>query len=128
MSGPRFEDSFCGTISELASALDYNGIHNVTMYDASLTALKNLPGPFGLIYGFYTIGYHWSLEHFFDEIIGLMAKDGTAIFTVTDDFTPFAELQQVPHRIVEKNRIDYGKEKLLILRNRLNDQRVSAKR
>ena len=32
--GPRFEDSFCGSIALLRSVLEYNGIHNVTIFDA----------------------------------------------------------------------------------------------
>ena len=48
MTGPRFEDSFCGTISELRRVLDYNGIINVTIHDAKFVAMRDLPGPFDL--------------------------------------------------------------------------------
>ncbi len=114
--GPRFEDSFCGTISELRHVLDYNGITNVTIHDAKSVAMKDLPGPFDLLYGFYTIGFHWSLEHFFDEVLGLLGKTGIAVFTVPTQFEPFDRLRQQPFRIVEKKRsTDQGREKLLIL-------------
>ncbi|NQZ99695.1 MAG: hypothetical protein HRU01_24580 [Myxococcales bacterium] len=115
LNGPRFEDSFCGTISELRRVLDYNGITNVTIHDAKLAALKDLPGPFDLLYGFYTIGFHWSLEHFFDEVLGLIGKTGIAVFTVPSNFQPFPRLRQLPYRLAEKVRIDAGSEKLLIL-------------
>ena len=115
LNGPRFEDSFCGTISELRRVLDYNGITNVTIHDAKLAALKDLPGPFDLLYGFYTIGFHWSLEHFFDEVLGLIGKTGIAVFTVPSNFQPFPRLRQLPYRLAEKGRIDAGSEKLLIL-------------
>lgn len=116
MNGPRFEDSFCGTISELRRVLSYNGITNVTIHDAKSVAMKDLPGPFDLVYGFYTIGFHWSLEHFFDEVLALIGKTGIAVFTVNQDFQPFVRLQQLPYRLIEKGRTtDEHREKLLIL-------------
>lgn len=114
--GPRFEDSFCGTISELRRVLDYNGITNVTIHDAKFVAMKDLPKPFDLLYGFYTIGYHWSLEHFLDEVLALIGKTGIAVFTVPQGFRPFVRLQQLPYRLIEKVRsFDEHSEKLLIL-------------
>jgi hypothetical protein len=100
----------------LRSVLDYNGINNVTIHDAKSVAMKDLPGPFDLLYGFYTIGFHWSLEHFFDEVLALIGKTGIAAFTVPRDFQPFVRLLQLPHCLIEKHRI-FGapREKLLIL-------------
>jgi hypothetical protein len=115
LNGPRFDDSFCGTISELRRVLNYNGITNVTIHDAKAVPLTDVPGPFDLLYGFYTIGFHWSLEHFFDEVLGLIGKTGIAVFTVPSNFQPFASLEQLPYSIVEKSRIDAGSEKLLVL-------------
>jgi hypothetical protein len=114
-SGPRFEDSFCGTISELRRVLEYNAVTNVTIHNAKSVALKDLPGPFDLLYGFYTIGFHWSLEHFFDEVLALIGKTGIAVFTVPQDFQPFLRLSELPYRLIEKDRIDEQIEKLLIL-------------
>jgi hypothetical protein len=114
-NGPRFEDSFCGTISELRKVLEHNGIVNVTIHDAKLVAMKDLPGPFDLVYGFYTIGFHWSLEHFLDEVLALIGKTGIAVFTVLPDFQPFPRLRQLPYRLIEKERIDGQTDKLLIL-------------
>jgi hypothetical protein len=114
------------TRSRLASAglsfgsgrrvLHYNGITNVTIHDAKSVAMKDLPRPFDLLYGFYTIGFHWSLEHFFDEVLALIGKTGIAVFTVQQDFQPFDRLLQLPYRLIEKGRmIDKHREKLLIL-------------
>ena len=114
-NGPRFEDSFCGTISELQNVLRYNGIQNVTIHDAKRVSLKDLPGPFDLLYSFYSIGFHWSLEHFLDDIRALIGERGVAVFTVTGNFHPFARLQQLPYRVLEKERSRWQKEKLLIL-------------
>lgn len=116
INGPRFEDSFCGTISELRRVLAYNGITNVTIHDAKSVAMKDLPGPFDLLYGFYTIGFHWSLEHFFDEVLALIGRTGIAVFTVPQDFQPFVRLLQLPYCLIDKGRmIDGNREKLLIL-------------
>jgi hypothetical protein len=114
--GPRFEDSFCGTISELRRVLYYNSVANVIIHDAKSVAMKDLPKPFDLLYGFYTIGYHWSLEHFFDEVLALIGKSGVAVFTVPEQFQPFVRLRQLPYRLIEKVRsFDEHTEKLLIL-------------
>ena len=67
--GPRFEDSFCGNITELRRVLDFNGIRDVTIFDAGTTSLQKLPGSYFLIYSFYSIGFHWSLEHFLDDLL-----------------------------------------------------------
>ena len=34
--------------------------------------LAALPGPYDLIYGFYSIGFHWSLEYYLDDLEPLM--------------------------------------------------------
>jgi len=105
LNGPRFETSWCGTISELKNVLTYNGIHNVTIHDANKIKMRDLPGPFDLVFGFYNIGYHWSLEHFMPEINKLIGNHGIGIFTVPRGFQPFAELKTVPHRIVAKGSV-----------------------
>src|SRR5262249_130587 len=98
-NGPRFEDSWCGTISELRSVIDYNGIKNVTIHNAKSVPMKDLPGPYDLVYGFYTIGFHWSLEHFFDEVLALIGQTGIAVFTVPLDFQPFPRMQHLTYRL-----------------------------
>ncbi len=115
MNGPRFDDSFCSDISELRRVLAYNNIENVQIHDAKSIALKDVPGPFDLVYGFYNVGYHWSLEYFLDDVLKLMGDKGVAIFTVPNSFKPFPGLQRIPYRTLEKSRADYRKEMLLVL-------------
>jgi hypothetical protein len=104
--GPRFEDSFCGTISELQNVLHFNGIMNVTIHDAKKKAMRELPGPFDLVYGFYTIGYHWSLKYFLDEVLALIDDRGRAIFTVQADFKPFDELyEKATFKVINKEKV-----------------------
>lgn len=104
--GPRFEDSFCGTISELQNVLNFNDIRNVTIHDAKKMAMRELPGPFDLVYGFYTIGFHWSLKHFLDEVLALIGERGRAIFTVSDYFKPFDELsRRTIFTVIDKEKV-----------------------
>lgn len=99
--GPRFEDSFCGNIAMLWYVLEYNGIHNVTIFDAKEWKLSNLPGPYDLLYSFYSIGFHWSLEYFLGDLLSLMHEKSVAIFTVPKEFVGFPRLEELPHRIVD---------------------------
>ena len=111
MNGPRFEDSFCGTISELRRCLDYNEVRDVTIHDAKKIRLRDLPGPFDLVYGFYTIGFHWALEHFIDDIRTLIGKNGIAAFTVQDDFA-----NPDNYQIIAKDDILAQTNKLVVLK------------
>jgi hypothetical protein len=104
-NGPRFDNSFCGNISELRAGLAFNGIDNVSIHDAKHIALNQIPGPFHLVYGFYNIGYHWSLEHFLDDILTLLGERAIAIFTVLPTFQPFKALEQTFYRVINKQRI-----------------------
>ena len=38
--------------------LDYNGVEQYEIFDAEQLPLAALPGPYDLIYGFYSIGFH----------------------------------------------------------------------
>jgi hypothetical protein len=102
MLGPRFDDSFCGNLALLRLHLEYNGIDNTQIIDARSIdcRLSNLPGPYDLVYAFYSIGFHWSLEHFLDEILSLMHEESLAFFTIPERFEPFPALEEIPHRIV----------------------------
>jgi len=100
--GPRFEDSFCGNIAMLCHVLRYNDVRDVTIFDAENMNLAELPGrPYNLIYSFYSIGFHWSLEHFLDDLLPLLDERGTAIFTTSPDFQPFEGLQKLPYQLVD---------------------------
>jgi hypothetical protein len=98
--GPRFEDSFCGNIQALQTVLDFNGVRNVRVFNAREVRLADLPGPYDLLYSFYSVGFHWSLEHFLDDLLPLLHDRSVAIFTVPLDFQPFPRLAEVPHRTI----------------------------
>ena len=100
--GPRFENSFCGTFSALDEMLEYNGVHNAHIKDAAhyKHRLDGLPGPYDLIYSFYSIGFHWGIEHFLDEITGLMHDRSIGMFTVPEAFEPFPELERLNYRVL----------------------------
>jgi hypothetical protein len=100
MPGPRFEDSFCGNIPMLRHVLDFNGLGDVTIHDAAAMPLAELPGPYDLIFSFDSVGFHWSLDHFLDDLLPLMTDGGMAIFTTTPDFAPAERLRDLPHRII----------------------------
>jgi len=99
--GPRFSDSFCGNLAELRHVLDFNGVHDVTIFDAAKTGLPSLPGRYGLIYSFYSIGFHWSLDHFLDDLLLLLDDGGIGIFTTSADFQPFDRLRKLPYRLID---------------------------
>lgn len=99
--GPRFEDSFCGNMKMLRHVLNYNGVQNATIVDAKQTKLSNLPGPYDLLYSFYSIGYHWSVEFFMDDLLGIMSRKSVAIFSVPEEFSIFPRLKQFPYRLVD---------------------------
>ena len=101
LMGPRFEDSFCGNLELLQEVLEYNQMNNVTIHDAYQAPLDTLPGPFDFIYSFYSIGFHWALEHFLEDILSLMNDHSIAVFIVPPSFTPFSALHEIQHRIIE---------------------------
>lgn len=115
--GPRFDDSYCGNLEALRHVLNFNRISNVTMFNAQNIGMKDLPGPYDLLYSFYSIGFHWALEYFLDDLLSLMHERSVAIFTVPQEFEIFSALDNLHHRIIDwrtawpKN----GQLKLLIL-------------
>jgi hypothetical protein len=99
--GPRFEDSYCGNLNALQTVLAFNGVGNVKVFNAREVRLADLPGPFDLLYSFYSIGFHWSLDHFLDDLLPLLHDRSVALFTVPPNFQPFPRLEALPHRIVD---------------------------
>jgi len=99
--GPRFEDSFCGNIRMLQHVLSYNGVTNATVFDARQFQLSDLPGQYDLLYSFYSVGFHWSLEFFLDDLLALMHRTSVAIFNVPLEFSTFPRLKQLSHQIIE---------------------------
>lgn len=99
--GPRFDDSFCGNIAQLRRILAFNGLDEITIHNAAQVALAELPGPYDFLYSFYSIGYHWALEHFLADLLPLLHERSVAVFTVPREFVPFAGLQPLAWRLIE---------------------------
>ena len=99
--GLRFEDSYCGNLSALRYVLEFNDIRNVTVFNAGDVRLVDLPGPYDLLYSFYSIGFHWSLEHFLDDILSLLHDRSIAVFTIPTEFRPFPKLGDLSHRVLD---------------------------
>jgi hypothetical protein len=71
------------------------------IFDAKQTPLAALPGPFDLIYGFYSIGFHWSLEYYLDDLEPLLHPTSVFVCTLNKSFRPFARLEQYSTRVVK---------------------------
>ncbi len=100
---PQWPDtsSFCGNLSLLQAMLDYNGITSYKIFDAAQLPLAALPGPYDLIYGFYSIGFHWSLEYYLDDLAPLMHERTLLVCTLNKSFRPFPGLDQFSTRVLE---------------------------
>lgn len=120
--GPRSSASFCGSIDGLSRVLEFNRvkaweIHNAAQLDFRL---DRLPGPYDLIYSFYGVGFHWSIEHFWHEIEPLMHDDSLGVFTVHHGFEPSERLRELGCTTVPLQRIlakDRPLRMLLVSRN-----------
>jgi hypothetical protein len=99
--GERSNDSLCGNLDILRLMLAYNGCEDTKIFDARQTKLAQLPGPYDLVYSFYSIGFHWSLEHFLDDLVPLMHEKSLAVFTVHRDFKGFSELRRFHCRLLD---------------------------
>jgi hypothetical protein len=100
---PRWPDtsSFCGNLSLLETMLTYNQVKKFRVLDARQMPLAALPGPFDLIYGFYSIGFHWSLEYYLDDLAPLLHSKTIFICTLNKTFHTFPGLQQFSTRVVK---------------------------
>ena len=114
---PQWPDvsSFCGNLPLLATVLDYNGVRNYRVVDAATQPLSSLPGPYGLIYGFYSIGFHWSLEHYLDDLAPLMNEHTVLVCTLNKHFRPFPALKNYAARVLESPRMKKGARPLSFL-------------
>src|SRR3972149_2176866 len=106
MLGPRFEDSFCGNLALLKEVLEYNAVTNFTIFDAKKLDFKitRLPSVYDVIYSSYAVGFHWSLEHFLDDILSLMHDRSVALFTVGYKFVEFEKLKRLYYRLIDATR------------------------
>ena len=100
---PRWPEtsSFCGNLALLETMLRYNHVQQFNIFDARQMPLAALPGPFDLIYGFYSIGFHWSLEYYLDDLEPLLQSKTVLICTLNKNFLPFDRLQPFHTRVVE---------------------------
>jgi hypothetical protein len=116
---PKWPDvsSFCGNLSLLESMLVFNGLSGFRILNAVQTPLQSLPGPYDLIYGFYSIGFHWSLAFYVDDLAPLMHERTVFICTVNKHFRPFERLQQFSVRVLECSDLKKSStpERLLVL-------------
>ena len=107
---PQWPDvsSFCGNLPLLREVLAYNQIKNYTLIDAAQVPLRELPGPYDLIFGFYSIGFHWSLEYYLDDINPLMHDRSVLICTLNKHFKPFPLLSSFSTRILQSQQVRKG--------------------
>jgi hypothetical protein len=130
LNGPRFTDSFCSNIHVLKEVLAFNGVKNVKVFDAAEVSLPSLPGPYDLIYSFYSIGFHWALEYFLDDILALLHERSVAVFTLSNRFVPFPALDALCRKTIEFDAVwPKGlRSKLLVLsKSDLPDEDMAAK-
>jgi hypothetical protein len=99
---PQWPDvgSFCGNLPLLKTMLDYNGVKQYKIFDAQQLPLAALPGPYDFIYGFYSVGFHWSLEYYLDDLEALMHPRSLLVCTLNKNFQPFARLEQFSTRVL----------------------------
>ncbi len=99
---PKWPDtaSFCGNLTLLRRMLDYNGVTGYRIFDAQQLPLSALPGPYDLIYGFYSIGFHWSLKYYLDDLAPLMHERSLLVCTLNKNFRPFPGLEQFSTRVL----------------------------
>ncbi|MBZ5647096.1 MAG: hypothetical protein LAN37_07735 [Acidobacteriia bacterium] len=99
---PQWPDvsSFCGNLPLLRCFLDYNHMANCRIFDAAALPLRQLPGPYELIYAFFSIGFHWSLEFYLDDLDPLLGKRSVLVCTLNKHFRPFARLREFSTRIL----------------------------
>ena len=114
---PKWPDtsSFCGNLSLLRTMLDYNGLKQYEIFDAKQRALSSLPGPYDLIYGFYSIGFHWSLEHYLDDLEPLMHEHTIVVCTLNKNFRLFPRLEQFSTRVLECREVKKNRNPLRLL-------------
>jgi hypothetical protein len=100
---PKWPDtsSFCGNLALLRTMLDYNGVNQYQIFDAEQLPLAALPGPYDLIYGFYSIGFHWSLEYYLDDVEALLHERSLLVCTLNKNFRNFPRLENFSTRVLE---------------------------
>jgi len=88
----RYIDSFYGNLKLLEKILQFNEIKNYKIIDANKNSeISNLQGGYDFVYSFYSVGFHWAIDHFIDDILHLLKDGGTGAFNMQFDYsvTPF---------------------------------------
>jgi len=103
---PQWPDvsSFCGDLSLLRSFLSHNSVDNFEIFDAAQLPLRELPGPYDLIYSFFSLGFHWSLRFYLEDILPLMNDTSILVCTLHKNFEPFPELKNFSARVFHCRR------------------------
>lgn len=122
MLGPRVPDSFCGNLAELRRVLAFNHVANVRVLDARgpHAGFGDMPSDYSFVYGFYSIGFHWSIEHYADDIDRLLAPDGIAAFIAPPEFVVPPRLRQSALDVVEfETAWKKKRQKMLVFHGRI---------
>ena len=114
---PRWPDtsSFCGNLPLLEKMLSYNQVGKYHILDAQQLSLAALPGPYDLIYGFYSIGFHWSLEYYLNDLEHLLHSQTVLVCTLNKNFRPFPRLEQFSTRVVKCREVKKNSTPLRLL-------------
>jgi hypothetical protein len=114
---PRWPDtsSFCGNLALLKTMLDYNGIRQYEIFDAKQLPLSAVPGPYDLIYGFYSIGFHWSLEHYVEDLEPLLHERTLLVCTLNKSFRLFSGLERFSTRVLTCREVKKNSDPLRLL-------------
>lgn len=103
LMGDRNKDSFCGNLAMLRRCLEFNDVRNFSIIDADTTGghIDVHSKKFDFIYSFYSVGYHWSIDHWLDEILAV-CHDGTlCAFSVPSQYEPSPRVASLPHMLLE---------------------------
>lgn len=115
---PRSNTSFCGNLEVLSRVLRFNGVErSVKVIDASRTSLGDLTGSYEFIYSFYSVGFHWNIADFLEDIIHLLSSRGLGCFTVPPRFSDSMLPNWLRCRVVDYEPvwIDSPRPRLLVI-------------
>jgi hypothetical protein len=103
LEGSRYEDSFCGNLAVLRRCLEFNHVSDFRIIDATTTGghLPPLSQPYDLIYSCYAVGFHWSVDLWLDEILGVCHDATLCALMVPSDYEASPRIASLPHTILE---------------------------
>ncbi len=101
--GGRSVASFCGNLELLRRTLDFNEVHGYRILDARLTDGRLPPQdePYDFIYSFWSVGFHWALDHWLDEILSVAHPGTLCAFIVPSHYQPSPWVASLPHVMLE---------------------------